>query len=72
MELLLRLTIGLVDNIHTIDIDMAKNQLNVLLTEDELEQRRKEFVAPKIKYQSGVLAKYAKLVGSASKGAVTD
>ena len=51
---------------------MAKNQLNVLLTEDELEQRRKEFVAPKIKYQSGVLAKYAKLVGSASKGAVTD
>ena len=65
-------TIALIKDNDTIDIDMAKNQLNVLLTEDELEQRRKEFVAPEIKYQSGVLAKYAKLVGSASKGAVTD
>ena len=65
-------TIALIKNNDTIDIDMDKNQLNVVLSEDELEQRKKEFVPPEIKYQSGVLAKYAKLVGSASKGAVTD
>ena len=65
-------TIALLKDNDTIAIDMDKNQLNVELTDEELEQRRKECVAPKIKYQSGVLAKYAKLVGSASKGAVTD
>ena len=65
-------TIALIKNNDTISIDMSHNQLNVELTDDEIEQRRKDFVAPEIKYQSGVLAKYAKLVGTASKGAVTD
>lgn len=65
-------TIALIKNNDTISIDMGHNQLNVELTDDEIEQRRKNFVAPEIKYQSGVLAKYAKLVGTASKGAVTD
>lgn len=65
-------TIALIKNNDTISIDMDQNQLNVDLSDEELEQRRKEFLAPEIKYQSGVLAKYAKLVGTASKGAVTD
>ena len=65
-------TIAFIKNNDTISIDMDQNQLNVDLSDEELEQRRKEFLAPEIKYQSGVLAKYAKLVGTASKGAVTD
>ncbi len=64
--------LALIKDNDTIIIDIERNQLNVKLSDEELEQRRKEFVAPEIKYQSGVLAKYAKLVGSASKGAVTD
>ena len=65
-------TIGLIKDGDTISIDIEKNQLNVQLSDEELEERRKKFVAPEIKYKTGVLAKYAKLVGSASKGAVTD
>ncbi len=65
-------TLALIKDNDTIVIDIDSNQLNVKLSDEVLEQRRKEFVAPEIKYQSGVLAKYAKLVGSASKGAVTD
>jgi 1-aminocyclopropane-1-carboxylate deaminase/D-cysteine desulfhydrase-like pyridoxal-dependent ACC family enzyme len=42
------------------------------LSDEALERRRAAWQAPPIKYQTGVLAKYAKLVSSASKGAVTD
>jgi dihydroxy-acid dehydratase len=38
----------------------------------ELAERRKNFVPIPHKYTTGVLAKYSKLVGSASKGAVCD
>ena len=65
-------TIALINDNDIITIDIGQNQLNVQLSEEELERRKKAFVAPEIKYKSGVLAKYAKLVGSASKGAVTD
>jgi dihydroxy-acid dehydratase len=64
--------LALINDNDIISVDIDQNQLNVKLSDDELDQRRKKFVAPEIKYQSGVLAKYAKLVGSASKGAVTD
>ena len=37
----------------------------------ELERRRAAWTAPEPRYTSGALAKYARLVGSASKGAVT-
>ena len=40
--------------------------------ESEMEQRLKEWTAPPLKYQRGILNKYARLVSSASKGAVTD
>ena len=65
-------TLALIKDNDIIIIDIEHNQLNVKLSDEELEQRKKIFIAPKIKYQTGVLAKYAKLVGSASKGAVTD
>ena len=40
--------------------------------DDELEKRRKDFESLPPRYTRGVLAKYAKLVGSASRGAVCD
>jgi len=45
--------------------------LDVLVDEDELAARRTTFEPLPPRYDRGVLAKYAKLVGSASKGAVT-
>ena len=64
--------LALINDNDTISIDIDQSQLNVQLSREELEKRKKAFVAPEIKYTSGVLAKYAKLVGSASKGAITD
>ncbi|NNC35823.1 MAG: dihydroxy-acid dehydratase [Acidimicrobiales bacterium] len=51
-----------------ITIDVEKNEINV---DADLKARAKNWKAPKPKYPSGYYAKYAKLVGSASKGAVT-
>jgi dihydroxy-acid dehydratase len=57
-------------DIVTIDSETRKLSFNV--SETELEQRSKDWKAPPLKYSRGVLYKYAKLVSSASKGAVTD
>ena len=54
----------------TIDAEHGLLQLNV--PDDELAQRRENWRPPTPRYTSGVLAKYAALVSSASKGAVTD
>jgi len=54
----------------TIDADARLLQLNV--DDAELKQRREVWRAPEQRYTRGVLAKYAKLVSTASKGAVTD
>ncbi len=54
----------------TIDADARLLQLNV--PDEELARRRKAWQAPAPRYTRGVLAKYAKLVSSASLGAVTD
>ncbi len=56
----------------TISIDIEHNRLDVELTDEELDNRRKEFKPKESRYKTGVLAKYAKLVSSASNGAVTD
>ena len=64
--------IGLLEEGDTIVVDIDKQLLEVKLSEVEIEKRKKNWTAPAIKYKSGVLAKYAKLVSSASKGAVTD
>ncbi len=55
----------------TIRLDVASGTLDVLVDEDEMARRRAEGVThPEPKYTRGVLAKYRKLVGSASGGAV--
>ena len=64
--------IGLLEEGDTIVVDIDKHLLEVKLTEAEIQKRKQNWTAPAIKYKSGVLAKYAKLVSSASKGAVTD
>lgn len=56
----------------TIKIDIEHNRVDVDLSDAELENRRKNFKPKEIRYKDGVLAKYAKLVSSASIGAVTD
>lgn len=61
--------------VHTGDqvvIDAAERRIDVLVDEAELERRRKAWRQPEPNYVRGALAKYARLVGSASYGAVTD
>lgn len=64
--------IGLVRDGDRIRIDISARTLDLLVAEDELARRRAEFAALPPRYTRGVLAKYAKLVGSASGGAVCD
>lgn len=64
--------IGLLEEGDSVTIDIEKNLIQVNLSDEELSARKKNWVAPPIKYSSGVLSKYAKLVSTASKGAVTD
>ncbi|MGN6637211.1 MAG: dihydroxy-acid dehydratase [Oryzihumus sp.] len=53
-----------------IRLDVASGTLDLLVPEEELAQRAQGFEPPEGKYPRGVLAKYRKLVQSASKGAV--
>ena len=55
-----------------ISINLETRMLDLHVDAEELERRRAEFVALPNRYTRGVLSKYAKLVGSASKGAVLD
>ncbi len=64
--------IALLQNGDTIEIDIENNRVDVNLNQEELENRRKSFKPKEIQYKKGVLAKYAKVVSSASLGAVTD
>ena len=64
--------IALVRNGDRIKIDTINRTLDLLVPESELAERRKTFKPIPHKYTSGVLHKYSKLVGSASKGAVCD
>ena len=61
--------IALLQDGDRIVIDVASRELQ---TDANIESRRKAWNIPAPKESRGVLAKYAKLVGSASKGAVTD
>ena len=64
--------IALVKNGDRIRIDIKKRSLDLLVDEKELAKRKSGFKPIAHKYKTGVLAKYSKLVGSASKGAVCD
>ena len=64
--------LALLENGDIINIDIEKNRVDVELSNEKLDKRRNKFSPKEIKYKKGVLAKYAKVVSSASKGAVTD
>lgn len=64
--------IGILMNEDPITIDAENNLLTLDLDEDTINQRKKDWVQPPPSETRGVLAKYAKLVSSASLGAVTD
>jgi dihydroxy-acid dehydratase len=64
--------IGLVQEGDSITIDIDKNLIQVNISDAELDKRKQQWQAPPIKYKTGALAKYARLVSTASRGAVTD
>ena len=64
--------IALVKDGDRIRIDINARTLDLLVDESELAKRRESFKPLPSRYTSGVLGKYVKLVGSASKGAVCD
>jgi dihydroxy-acid dehydratase len=55
-----------------ITLDIPERRLDVAVTSEELQDRRRQWVAPAPRYTSGALAKYARLVSSAARGAVCD
>ncbi|MDA8202053.1 MAG: dihydroxy-acid dehydratase [Chloroflexi bacterium] len=64
--------IALVREGDPIVIDVDRHALDLDVPEDELERRRAAWTPPAARYTGGVFAKYAALVSSASRGAVTD
>lgn len=54
-----------------INMDITNRRLDVELSDEEIQARLKKWTSPAPRYTSGVMAKYAKLVSSASQGAVT-
>ena len=65
-------TIGLLKEGDSITIDARQLLLQVNVSDEELAERRAAWTEPAPRYTKGVLAKFAKLVSSASLGAVTD
>jgi dihydroxy-acid dehydratase len=64
--------IALVREGDSITIDASKRLIQLNVSTKELAARRRKWKAPKPRYTSGLLAKYMKLVSTASEGAVTD
>ena len=64
--------ISLIENDDEIIIDAEKNEINVLISDNEIIKRKKSWIKPKLKFKSGILYKYSKLVSNASNGCVTD
>lgn len=64
--------IGLLKEGDQIEVKVNERSINVLLSDEELKQRKSEWQAPPPNYTSGVMAKYAKLVKQADDGAVTN
>ncbi|MBP5245050.1 MAG: dihydroxy-acid dehydratase [Clostridia bacterium] len=62
--------IALVKNNDIISIDIKNCSITLEVSDEELERRRKEWVCPEPKIKTGYIARYAKLVTSADKGAV--
>ena len=65
-------TIALVKEGDSVTIDAKKHLIQLNVPAKELAKRRQRWKAPKPRYTRGLLAKYMKLVSTASKGAITD
>ncbi len=65
-------TIGILQDGDEITIDAVNNRIDVKLSDEEIARRKAAWTQPAPRYTRGVLAKYAKLVSTASEGAVTD
>ncbi len=65
-------TIALVQDGDVITIDVDKRELKVSLSDEELAKRKSAWRAPEPRYKRGVMAKYARMVSSASEGAITN
>jgi dihydroxy-acid dehydratase len=63
--------IGALRDGDTIVFDIPNRRIDVELSDDEIQARLKAWTPPAPRYTSGVMAKYAKLVASASEGAIT-
>ncbi len=64
--------IALVHNGDIITIDAGTNTIHLHVSDQDLRERRASWKQPALKYTSGVLYKYVKLVSDASQGCVTD
>ena len=64
--------IGLVREGDMISIDIANKTIELKVSDEELEERRKAWTCPEPKVKTGYLARYAKLVSSADKGAILE
>jgi dihydroxy-acid dehydratase len=64
--------IGLVADGDRIIVDVVTHTIDLLVDDDELGRRRTELKHPAPRYTTGVLAKYARLVTGAERGAVTE
>ena len=64
--------IALLKDGDQITINAETNRIEVALSDEEIEQRKKNWKAPALKFSKGVLYKYARTVASASQGCVTD
>ncbi len=64
--------LAVVRNGDPITIDAVAREINLDLAKSEIRRRLRTWKAPRPRYRRGVLAKYAKQVGSASEGAITD
>jgi len=65
-------TIALVHEGDSITIDAHRKLIQLNVSDDELTRRAREWKAPPPRYTRGVLAKYSRLVSTASRGAITD
>jgi dihydroxy-acid dehydratase len=65
-------TIGLVQEGDSITVDATRLLIELNVDDEEIANRRRNWVKPLPRYRTGVLGKYARLVSSSSKGAVTD
>lgn len=64
--------IALIEEGDGIEIDIEKNSINVLISDEEMERRRKEWKPRAPRITSGYLSRYAKLVTSGTTGAVLE